>query len=223
MRHRGWGVAIGVLLALPAAAQSPKPWVFEVQRKGRAVGRYDFNTVVDPEGIFAVAASFEGARALKSARPGSPSVRCHAELGSGGTLGKYKRWKNVGKGGALYWFAFVVEGEVRLRHEGAGNAKPKVTSLGRAEAVRPLEEDQPVLAWLLVRERREGEFSCIGSRSQGIGKGQVRRASGHGEPSGEVWEIRGDCGTFQVELGSEGEPVRFVAGDTVWTRMASPR
>ncbi|MBP7125689.1 hypothetical protein KBD49_04915 [Myxococcota bacterium] len=214
------GTLIGIAMGVPASAQSRKPWAFEVQKKGHPVGRYDFNAVVDSEGIFAVAASFEGTKALKASRPGSPAVRCHAELGPGGTLGKYKRWKNVGKGGALYWFAFALDGEIRLRHEGVGTAKPKVTSLGRAEGVRPLEEDQPVLAWLLVRDRHEGEFSCVGSRSQGIGKGRVRKASGDGEEAAEVWEIQGDCGSFRVEMGPGGEPVRFVAGDTVWKRMA---
>ncbi|HOU55162.1 MAG TPA: hypothetical protein PLQ97_14630 [Myxococcota bacterium] len=220
MRRWLLGALIGIGMGTPARAQSPKPWAFEVQKKGRAVGRYDCNIVADPQGIFAVAASYDGPKALKSPRPGSPAVRCHAELDPRGALGKYKRWKNVGKGGALYWFAFVVDGEVRLRHEGVGNAKPKVTSLGRGEAVRPLEEDQPVLAWVLVRDRHEGEFLCVGSRSQGIGKGIVRKASGEGIEATEAWEVSGDCGSFRVEVGPDGNPQRFVAGDTVWKRMA---
>lgn len=214
-------VAGAVALALAGSARAGdkvEPWQFKTTRNGKAVGRYDFSVVARENGVFAVSMTYGDAKAIGKKRPGRPEVRAYAELDPKGILGRYKRWKAKGKG-ALYWMAFVLDGKARTRFEKEDGKNAKVTELGPATDVVPLEPDQPFLGWLLVRGRAEVEVACMGSSSTAIGKARVRKDGG-GE-GGETWRIEGDCGTFTFVVDAAGEPRSITADGHAWERTAS--
>jgi hypothetical protein len=210
--------------AVAAAQDEPAkraPWTFQVLKGTKAVGRYDFNVVSGEGGVFADAWAYADPKAMAKPRPGRPDVRAHAELDPRGLLGKYKRWKSKGKNSALYWMAFNYEGEIKLRFENEDGAKSKVTSLGKADAVAPLEADEPFLAWLVLRDRAEREVPCVTTASTTVGKARV--AKGAATAVGETWTVSGDCGAFTVVVGADGEPVEFATAERKWVRAAVPK
>lgn len=226
---RKWQLAVAVLAVTGAAtaarAQEPEeprrePWVFQVQKGAKVVGRYDFNLVARETGVFAIAAAYADGKALAKRKPGRPDVRAHAELDPKGLLGKYKRWKSKGKNSALYWLAFAMEGDVKIRSEKEDGQNSKVVDLGKADAVYPLEPDQPFLAWLLIRDRAEREVACVGTGSAAIGKARVAKGQA---ATGESWTVSGDCGSFTVLVDANGEPAEFAAGERKWVRVANPK
>ena len=197
-----------------------EPWQFKVMKGAKVTGRYDFSVVARETGVFAVSMSFGDPKALGRKIPGRPEVRAYAELDAKGLLGRYKRWKAKGKA-ALYWMAFVFEGKAKIRFEREDGQNSKVTELGAATDVAPLEPDQPFLAWLLVRGRVDREIACMGIASATVGKAKIFK---EGSVDGaDVWKVSGDCGTFTIALDAAGEP-RTITGDAhSWERVAAPQ
>ena len=223
---RGAMVLAGILafgvVATARAGEKEKvePWVFKALKGSKVTGRYDFSVVARESGVFAVSMSFGDAKALGRKSPGRPEVRAYAELDTKGLLGRYKRWKARGKA-SLYWMAFVFEGKAKIRFEPEDGQHSKVTELGAAADVVPLEPDQPFLAWLLVRDRAERGVACMGTSSTSVGKAQVHK---EGSVDGaDVWKVSGDCGTFTVSLDAAGEPRTIATDGRSWERIAPPQ
>ncbi len=220
MRAATWMAGLAVLgMAVGARAadrEKVEPWQFKAVKGGKAAGRYDFSVVARDTGVFAVSMTYGDPKAVAKKKPGRPEVRTYAELEPSGQLGRYKRWKAKGKG-ALYWLAFVFEGKAKIRFEREDGSKAKVTELGDATEVFPLEADQPLLAWLLVRGKVEREVACMGTGSTVLGKARVRRLDG--VEGGEGWKIEGDCGAFTVVVDAAGEPRSITADGRAWERL----
>jgi len=193
------------------------PWQFKATKGGKVIGRYDFSVVTRDNGVLAVSMSYGNAKALGMKTPGRPEVRAYAELDAKGLLGRFKRWKAKGRA-ALYWLAFVYEGKAKIRFEREDGQNSKVTELGAAAEVAPLEPDQPFLAWLLVRGLVDREVACMGTSSTTVGKARVFK---EGAVDGsDVWKVGGDCGTFSITMDAAGEPRTITAETYSWERVA---
>jgi hypothetical protein len=213
------GILVFGVLATARAADKEKvePWQFKALKGDKVTGRYDFSVVARESGVFASSMSYGGAKALGKKSPGRPEVRAYAELDAKGHLGRFKRWKARGKA-ALYWMAFLYEGKAKIRFEQEDGKHGKVTEVGEALEVVPLEADQPFLAWLLVRGLVEREVACMGTASVTLGKARVVR---EGSVDGaDVWKVSGDCGTFTIALDAAGEPRVIKADGYSWERVA---
>ncbi len=215
----------GLVLALAAPGLAGEkdrvvPWQFKAAKGGKAAGRYDLSVVSGDSGVFAVSMTYADAKAVGKPKPGRPDVRTYAELDSKGFLGRYKRWKTKGKS-ALYWMAFVLDGKAKIRFEMEDGQKSKVVDLGAANEIVPLEPDQPLLAWLLVRGRTEHDVACMGTTSTAPGKALVRKDN---QVEGqETWKVEGDCGTFSLTLDAAGELQKVTTEGRSWERVVVPQ
>ena len=203
-------------------------WTFAVSRAGKAAGRLEVGIARRDGETFAVSACYPGVSVAKALpKKAKPAVRSYAELGQGGTLGKYKRWEPRGKG-EQYWFVFPFEGKVKLRYEKGPGDKGKVKVLGEGDRVVPLDREQPQLAWLLAGPGKPAETACAGANPAVFGKAQVRRSGseevdlyGGGKATLDRWVATGDCGDFSVYLDASGDPVVMLSGQTRYDRVAA--
>lgn len=220
--------AIGALL-VPASTTAREPsdvtkWPYAVTRGGKVAGRMDVAHANRDGMTFVVTGFYPGQAAIKDRKGGKPSTRSYAELAGDGTLGKYKRWETKGKG-YLYWMAFVFDGKVKVRHERGVGDKGRVKEVGAAEAVRPLDREQPQLAWLLTGPGKPAETACVGLNPGTFGRARVALAGSEDVEVGgtrrtlEKWTVSGDCGDYSVWRDARGEPVVMTSGSTRYERL----
>lgn len=230
-----WIVGVNLFVAMACLTTAPsararESWRYAVKLDENVLGRFEAKIVERDNLKFASSAFVKGAKAVESKKRGTPDVRSYAELDATGAIGKYKRWKNMGKVDS-YWMYFVAEKKVKLRYVPA--TKPAQVNVIAPEApMVPLEPDQPHLAVMLIDKAvPERTVECVGASPQTKGHARVTRAivpqvdstdateTTTGESDVTVWKIDGDCGTFEITLNSSNEPVLMKSGDVIYERL----
>jgi len=221
-----WLLVFCPVLFLGGAAlgeEEPTRYYFAVVGGGKVTGRVDVGLVKRDNQVFLVSGFFPGSWAIKNPGSGKPTRRAYAELENDGTLGKYKRWDNRGKG-YRYWMAFVFEGKVKIRYEKGVGDKGRVKDVAEATAVRPLDTSRPELAWLLLGLDKETQ--CVGVNPQAFGKARVEKTGEEGvqlldgrKLTLTHWRVTGDCGNYDVFTNAKGEPVVIQAQKLRYERL----
>jgi len=217
-------VVMAVAMSSPVLAKSSRSMSFAVSRDGKVTGRMDVNISKRDSGIFAVSSFVPGVAAVKEHKNGKPSIRTYAELDVNGAIGKFKRWEVKGKGDR-YWFAFVYDGKVKVRHEKGAGDKGSTKELGVAAKTVPLDIEQPHLAWMLIDDHRDA-VECVGLKTTVLGKATVQKVGdedldvfGGGKKLLTHWAVRGDCGEYSVYVDADGLPTVMVSGSARFDRM----
>ena len=211
-------------ISFPVLAKSSRSMSFAVSKAGKVTGRMDVGVSYRDSGIFAVSSFIHGVAAVKEMKKGKQAIRTYAELDSNGSIGKYKRWEAKGRGDR-YWFAFVYDGKLKVRHETGPGDKGTTKELGVAAQAVPLDFEQPHLAWLLIDNRRDA-VECVGLNPTVMGKATVKNAGdedvdvfGGGKERLTRWVVSGDCGEFTVFVDTNGAPKVMVSGSARFDRM----
>lgn len=200
---------------------------FAVYNQGKVAGRMDFGVVKRDEITFAVSAFYQGESSVKNPKAkAKPTIRAAGELEGMGFLGKYKRWETQGKE-EHYWFAFIYDGNIKIRHEIQIKKKniANVKEMGKMVQVVPLEPDQPGFA-LLLANAQTSDLSCISAKSMKVGKvssqlqGEEEVATFGGvKRTLKKWVVSGDCGEYIIYLDEQGNPLVIISAGKTYQRM----